>query len=198
MEIQEYNLMRLPAFYNPPRISDRELLKIFPEAKEIIKEKEYEYNQELDSIQKSLLQKLIIINKTFKNDPWFHWFYTEWEQIKIKDRVNFLEKNLKRYDQLKYLMRNPERRKDTIEKEDIERAKQIPIEDFYEGNLRRSGNKLYGRCPFHGEKLGSFFIYINTNTFHCFGCGITGDVIAFIMKQQEITFIEAVKYLLKR
>lgn len=197
--ISEYNLTKLPVFYNPPKYTDRELLSIFPEGKDIINEKQKEYENELSFIKKTFFEKLILIHKIFKNDPFFDWFYSEWEEIKIKKRVLFLEKRLKYYEYIQYIIRNPERiTENSIEKEDIQRAKEEPIEYFYDGNLKKSGDKLSGKCPFHNEKLGSFFIYLNTNTFHCFGCGKTGDVITFIMEYNNISFIEAVKYILKK
>ncbi len=48
--------------------------------------------------------------------------------------------------------------------EEIVAAKSVPIETYYTGKLRKSGNKLVGRCPFHEEKSGSFFIYKNNLT----------------------------------
>src|SRR6266542_1755691 len=47
-------------------------------------------------------------------------------------------------------------------------------------------------CPFHQEKTPSFTIYPKTNTFHCFGCGISGDTIEFIQLKENITKHEAI------
>lgn len=50
--------------------------------------------------------------------------------------------------------------------------------------------KGFARCPFHNEKTASFRVY-NDGTFHCFGCGAHGDVITFVMKIQNISFLDA-------
>ena len=50
--------------------------------------------------------------------------------------------------------------------------------------------KGFARCPFHNEKTASFRVYPD-GTFHCFGCGAHGDVITFVMKIQNISFIDA-------
>ena len=53
-------------------------------------------------------------------------------------------------------------------------------------------------CPFHAEKTPSFFIYENTQSFYCFGCGVGGDVITFIEKIENLSYVEAVKFLADR
>jgi DNA primase len=50
-------------------------------------------------------------------------------------------------------------------------------------------------CPFHSERTPSFMVNSNKQTFHCFGCGESGDVISFIMKLKGITFKDALVYL---
>ena len=52
-------------------------------------------------------------------------------------------------------------------------------------NLKRRGRNMVGLCPFHGEKTPSFNIYTETDSFYCFGCGASGDVISFIMFRPE-------------
>jgi hypothetical protein len=58
--------------------------------------------------------------------------------------------------------------------------------------LRREGGRLVGLCPFHPEKTPSFTIYEDQGRYHCFGCGEAGDVFAFIMKTQSVSFRDAV------
>lgn len=79
---------------------------------------------------------------------------------------------------------------------DIERARTAPIQDFYEGSLKKAGGRMVGRCPFHNERTGSFVIYPEGRGFHCFGCQAHGDSIDFIMKLKGLKFPEAVKYLI--
>ncbi len=60
--------------------------------------------------------------------------------------------------------------------------------------LRKAGAQNYsGLCPFHGEKTPSFSVHASRQFFHCFGCGVSGDVFTFIQKIENITFPEAVR-----
>ena len=60
--------------------------------------------------------------------------------------------------------------------------------------LRKSGAQNYsGICPFHNEKSPSFSVHQSRQFFHCFGCGVSGDVFSFIQKIENITFPEAVR-----
>lgn len=65
-------------------------------------------------------------------------------------------------------------------------------------NLNRRGRNMVGLCPFHGEKTPSFNIYTENGSFYCFGCGVGGDVITFIMKIENLDYIDAVKFLAQR
>jgi DNA primase len=59
--------------------------------------------------------------------------------------------------------------------------------------LARSGRQWKGCCPFHGEKTPSFYVY--DDHYHCFGCGVHGDAISFVMQSLGISFPEAVEQL---
>lgn len=83
---------------------------------------------------------------------------------------------------------------DSIDEWKIQQARNVPIENFYESRLRRSGSRLVGLCPFHKERTPSFFIFPD-NHFHCYGCQVHGDVIDFVMKTKELGFVEVVRYL---
>lgn len=62
--------------------------------------------------------------------------------------------------------------------------------------LRKSGRTYQGLCPFHSEKHGSFYVYPNKQTWHCFGaCGKGGDVISFVMLAERVDFKGAVAIL---
>lgn len=64
--------------------------------------------------------------------------------------------------------------------------------------LKRKGRLYGGLCPFHSEKTPSFYVYPDTQSFYCFGCGAAGDVIGFIRKINNIDRYEAVKLLAGR
>ena len=65
-------------------------------------------------------------------------------------------------------------------------------------NLKKSGKNFMGLCPFHKEKTPSFTVDTNTQLYHCFGCGEGGDIISFIMKAENLSFLEAVELLAKK
>ncbi len=65
-------------------------------------------------------------------------------------------------------------------------------------NLRRRGATMNGLCPFHNEKTPSFTVYLETQSFYCFGCGAGGDVISFIRRIENLGYIDAVKSLAQR
>ncbi len=65
-------------------------------------------------------------------------------------------------------------------------------------HLRRSGNRHVGLCPFHEEKTPSFQVDAENQLYYCFGCSTGGDVLSFVMRHQNLTFADAVKYLADR
>jgi DNA primase len=64
--------------------------------------------------------------------------------------------------------------------------------------LKRSGSRFLGLCPFHGEKTPSFTVHPGQQFFHCFGCGESGDVFSFMMKRYNLDFPAALKELAGR
>jgi DNA primase len=65
--------------------------------------------------------------------------------------------------------------------------------------LKKSGAQNYsGLCPFHGEKTPSFSVHATRQFYHCFGCGVSGDVFTFVQKIENITFPEAVRLVAQR
>jgi len=66
--------------------------------------------------------------------------------------------------------------------------------------LKRVGStpRYMGLCPFHNEKTPSFSVHMSHQFFKCFGCGVGGDVIKFVMEMERISFMEALKLLAER
>ena len=64
--------------------------------------------------------------------------------------------------------------------------------------LKRFGRLFRALCPFHSEKTASFTVYPDTQSFYCFGCGVGGDVITFVMKQENFDYMSAVRFLSER
>ncbi len=65
-------------------------------------------------------------------------------------------------------------------------------------SLRRSGSRYYGLCPFHHEKTASFHVDAENQLYYCFGCGSGGDVLNFVMRHQNFSFMEAIRHLSDR
>jgi DNA primase len=64
--------------------------------------------------------------------------------------------------------------------------------------LQKAGKSLKGLCPFHNERTPSFYVFAETQTWHCFGCNEGGDIFAFVQKQQGLEFREALQYLAEK
>ena len=64
--------------------------------------------------------------------------------------------------------------------------------------LKRTGRNYMGLCPFHKEKSGSFCVSPDKQIFHCFGCGVGGNVFHFISKIENLNFKESVEMLANR
>ena len=64
--------------------------------------------------------------------------------------------------------------------------------------LKRAGSNYHGLCPFHSEKTPSFTVFPATHSFYCFGCGAGGDVISFIMREENLDYVGALEFLAAR
>src|SRR5512134_3343872 len=64
--------------------------------------------------------------------------------------------------------------------------------------LKRKGRQLVAPCPFHQEKTASFNVSSTKGLFHCFGCGVSGDVIGFVTKHDKVSFGGALEALAGR
>ncbi|MDR7870162.1 MAG: DNA primase [Tissierellaceae bacterium] len=85
-----------------------------------------------------------------------------------------------------------------INDEVVDRVKETSdIVDIISGyvSLKKSGSNFVGLCPFHNEKTPSFTVSESKQYYHCFGCGEGGDSIGFIMKKENLGFVDAVKFL---
>jgi DNA primase len=64
--------------------------------------------------------------------------------------------------------------------------------------LQRKGRQLFALCPFHQERTPSFVVTAHRGLFHCFGCGVGGDTIGFLVRYDRVSFPEAVRMLAHR
>jgi len=65
-------------------------------------------------------------------------------------------------------------------------------------SLKQKGSSWFGLCPFHKEKTPSFSVSDEKQIFHCFGCGAAGNVFGFVMRIENISFINSVRFLADR
>ena len=82
--------------------------------------------------------------------------------------------------------------------EEVRRAADIVALISEHVSLRRVGSSWKGLCPFHQEKGPSFNVRSEPAVFHCFGCGVGGDVFQFLMLKEGLPFPEAVETLARR
>ncbi len=180
----------IPDFVMPTEL---ELIKIFPECREIIPEKIKEWVEIRDKILAAevapILRKIAALKDEFSR-----WFWKEAVKICLLPvPYRQAEANLKRLARLKLLASDE---KYNSAAQDLERrrilAKQTPILSLYSfKKLRRVGSRQTALCPFHNDKTPSFMIYPD-NTFHCFGCGAAGDAIDFVKQLKGCSFADAV------
>src|SRR3989344_6577893 len=64
--------------------------------------------------------------------------------------------------------------------------------------LERAGSSLRARCPFHAEKTPSFHVSAERGTYHCFGCGVGGDIFSFVQAIEGLDFKGALKVLAEK
>ncbi|WP_113636817.1 DNA primase [Nubsella zeaxanthinifaciens] len=82
---------------------------------------------------------------------------------------------------------------ETIEKiKETARIEEV-VGDFV--HLKKRGTSLIGNCPFHGEKTPSFHVSVSKGIYKCFGCGVAGDSVRFVMDHEKYSYPEALKYL---
>ena len=65
-------------------------------------------------------------------------------------------------------------------------------------SLKKAGTTYKGLCPFHGEKTPSFVVTPQRESWHCFGCGLGGDIFSFVMQRDSVGFPEALRTLATR
>jgi len=185
------------------KLSPMELLEIFPEAGPIIKRNYRIWNEKMTKAREICGKYLLKTHKILDD------LTPEWLPLESKKEIERIindifyyqpmkkfEKQIHRLNQLLQIIKW--RRKPKCNREitdsDIIMAKQIPLSNFLEFN--RSG---FANCPFHGpEKTPSLKYYSKDNHYYCYGCQEFGDVINYVMKVYNLTFIEAVKKLLNK
>lgn len=176
------------------RLSHKELLAAFPDALPTIRTKIKDWEAMRDEFSGTIKKKLTLIQKTTKDD-FSQWFWREWVKQTDGRELITAEKHILR---LKRFIWMAEKRKPSngwIDEETKAQALSVPIETLLETEYRTSRRTACTLCPFHDEKTPSFYIYTDSNTFWCFGCGQGGDAIHFVRSLHNYSFKEAVEYL---
>ena len=65
-------------------------------------------------------------------------------------------------------------------------------------HLENKGGRFWARCPFHNEKTASFTVHPEGQFYHCFGCGVSGDVIKFVQEMESLDFMDSVRLLCEK
>jgi len=177
-----------------------QLIAIFPEAKKIATKKIKDDIKLLKERVVYLAKWKIdwqnnVVNKVHfsQQDIYKEWGNDSYSEslAEVEQKMKKLSFNLSLMDEKKTVSTN------SVNESDIAKAKEVPITNFFTGRLHKHNKLAVGKCPFHNEKTGSFTIYLNQNTFYCYGCSAGGTVIDFVMRVQNLDFLSAVKYLIK-
>jgi len=196
-EFEDYILqLEKEYFHSLKRFSDKELVDIFPESKNIIPSQIKFFENKRKEIIGSVLERMTSIKE--KNiDNFSLWFFKEWiKEDKIKELIKVEKKIIRLKGVL--LMMSGRVPKEWLTQEEIQQALTFPIEILINRPLKKSSRGLVGLCPFHNEKIPSFFVYPETNSCWCFGCQKGGNVINFAREIYGYSFKEAVEFLIKK
>lgn len=173
------------------RISNKDLIQTFPEAAPLL----VEQNKQLKERKQELLKlyySMRIEVKDSSQDEFTWWFFDQLFEANHLEELKEIEQRLQKN---KYLLRALLQSQSQITDEQIERAKQRPIQELITHPVQRTGKNLKSRCPFHEDRTPSFVIYTHNNSAWCFGCGQGGDAIDVVQLIQGCTFPDAIKLL---
>ena len=175
-------------FASQPRLSESELLEIFPEALGAVKRRAKELCNEWKQLKEKIEERLTEI-KQLKSDWFTRWFRAEVVNVWLVIRSREVSKEMRKLVRLFRLLNKPnEKEPNRIEQWQIDLAKSRKFEDFLEVN--KSG---FAKCPFHNEQHPSF--YTRGGFGYCFSCGKHLDIISFVQETQNCDFKRAVELL---
>jgi len=150
---------------------------------------------ELEDLKQSCIENVReVIKETrreYPSSPVLAWIMKEVDDCIIKNKTEGYLRTIKRIVSRQKHLQNPTRPESRITDDQIQRAREVPIEELIDGRVFKAGNKVTAHCPFHQERTPSFFIFPD-NRYKCFGCGEYGDSIAFVMKRDGMKFVDAV------
>ena len=188
-----------PAHPNRLAISDNELLEIFPEGRELIPQILKEWEEKYREFKRIIKKDLKMIREETK-DELTRYFWKEFIKLSINDELSEIRKQIFRLRKLDSAIRGKVLSPKLLTDEKLNQARSTSIVDVasLSFQLRKSGKNYLTLCPLHSEKHPSFYLYPETNSFYCFGCLASGDVIKFVELTQNYSFKDAVEYLTGR
>jgi hypothetical protein len=176
---------------NHNRLTHTQIVEAFPNECKTILPREIKRIKRIKREYDKHIERMI--NSPY--DKFSEWFAVEALKIlypkKIFDYLNNLEA-------LQRLVNNQITIKNDMKftEEQLQMARLKPLLEIHNfEKLKKTGQRYVALCPFHTEKSGSFIIY-PSQTFHCFGCHISGNPIDFLMKLEGLTFQSAVERLI--
>lgn len=193
-------------FVRPPKLPDDEDIEMF--ADELVgtsQQKMVELLDHHDFLEKRRENNIGIIQSISDSNNWdeiTEYFYTFMENTMYSE-VIYVQRWLKYWKSIYELSAKKKfepvffekSSSDEITDDDIARAKEYPLSELFDGNLKHSFGKLVGLCPFHEDSTPSFTIFEEDNHYYCFGCNAWGDSIDYYMKTNKVNMPEAVRTL---
>lgn len=184
--------------YTFPWYSDKELVEIFsPDCRKVIAESMEAIEQEVREQEELIIKLVNSVNES--NVDGFSKFF--WREVIKMEHISKLLEQDRYLLRLKYYwsLLNPTNTYIATFQEKLARAREFPIYEIANRymELKASGKNYTGLCPFHNEKHASFYLYTESNTYHCFGCQAHGDVINLTQELCGTDFKGAVEILTK-
>lgn len=173
--------------YEPVSFQESHALKIFPEAKNIVKILIKEHNEIIDDLVEVKREIESACFQSIKNPKEYEFTLEICLGIFYDIPKERIERRLKKWNAM-VLSEFYTKNSGTTS---LSKSKSFPIEDVL-GTKIRSG---FIECPFHTDKTPSMKVYLSENRCHCFSCGFHGDVLDLVMKLENLSLPQAIKKL---
>lgn len=121
-------------------------------------------------------------------NEWIRYLTVELSSYELERQMKPIQREIDR------VRRTVSADKEGIGDREIDAARKYPLDRLFP-DLKGHGNRRTCLCPFHKETTPSCVVYVGQNLFHCYGCGAAGNAIDYLMRSEELPFMEAVKRL---
>lgn len=177
-----------------PRLTEKQLVEVFSSPREMIEQSLKAWEEKRLGVIRELKLALKDIYR-IETDEFSHWFGAYMIRLYLQPELDQCSRQIKRLKRILNILTPATVTGTRLDA--VEQARVHPIHEIAQGSfqLKKVGNKYLALCPFHNEKHASFYLYSETNTFHCFGCQEHGDVIKLTMHLHGASFPEAVAML---